>query len=404
MKHFRRFLLSFVCFYIGGFTNEIYCQAPGHVDGPCSLAPAMPATGQTLALNLTNSIPSGGSIIYQSGCSLSNAVASNGNNPVSGNVTAKVWVESYSIFSRTDATPLGGPKYISRHWEITPATNATTATGRVTLYCKQAEFDAYNNAGADNKLPTGPTDISGVGRLRVFKYSGTSSDGTGMPATYGTSAVELFVGQSGIVWNTVNQYWEISLNVTGFSGFFIGAANLVILPVQLSNFTAVKQSNTGVLNWKVPQEENIATYTIERSANGRSFTQIGSVVSLGNITTARSYSFTDASPIKGANYYRLKITEKDGKVSYSEVRLLNWGSQISLALFPNPAKDRATLTGVERGMNIRLLDAVGKLLQAKVATGTTEDLILSGLSKGFYSVQVYGTDEQLLSTVRIVKD
>jgi predicted outer membrane repeat protein len=74
--------------------------------------------------------------------------------PVSGNVTAQVWV---------DATQPGN--YVKRHYQVTPVTsdgitpsaNAGTATGRVTLYFTQQEFDDFNFANT-TQLPKNPTD------------------------------------------------------------------------------------------------------------------------------------------------------------------------------------------------------------------------------------------------------
>lgn len=359
---------------------------------------AAPAT-QPLTLTKTLA-PVNNTTTFDDNCAAIATLLPTGGSPVSGSVTAKLWVNN------TVLTP--GATLIRRHSEITPATNATTATARVTLYIPQADFNSYNDTLAPNtgtSMPSGPNDFSGIANVRIYKYSGTSSDGSGSPNTYNSGdPIIIDPSDNDIIWNTSGSYWEISFPVNGFSGFFVGGSNAVILPVKLTAFTAAKQGSTALLTWKVAQEDNISTYTIERSADGRSFTATGSVASLGNTTAARSYSFTDADVLKGANYYRLKTTEKDGKVSYSDVRLLNFGSTITIALYPNPAKDKATLTGVEAGMSICLLDAVGKVLQVQQATGTTEILLLNGFAKGLYSVQVYSTDGQLLSTARLVKE
>jgi hypothetical protein len=50
---------------------------------------------------------------------------------VTGNITSKVWVDNVQ------------PNYVARRYEINPAADAAT-TGKVTLYFKQADFDAYN--------------------------------------------------------------------------------------------------------------------------------------------------------------------------------------------------------------------------------------------------------------------
>src|SRR5690606_2665244 len=57
---------------------------------------------------------------------------------VSGNTTVKLWVE---------ANP-AAVDFVVRHYEITPDNNADEATGTVTLYFTQDEFEAYNTAHA----------------------------------------------------------------------------------------------------------------------------------------------------------------------------------------------------------------------------------------------------------------
>jgi predicted small secreted protein len=187
-------------------------------------------------------------------------------------------------------------------------------------------------------------------------------------------------------------------------GSLVALADPTILPLQLTGFTATKLANTGTLSWQVAQEENIATYTVERSADGRSFTALGSVASLGNTTSSRTYRYTDVQPVKGANYYRLKITEKDGRVSYSDIRLLNFGDKISIAVYPNPAKSNATLTGVEVGMSIRLLNMTGQVVVSQKAAGNTVNLPLSLLPAGRYQVQVLSAGGQPISSTNLVKE
>jgi alpha-tubulin suppressor-like RCC1 family protein len=335
-------------------------------------------------------------LCFQSACYTGVDVTPNGSSPASGITNARLWVDAAEP---TTITTL----YTRRHYEITPATNATTATGRVTLYALQSEFTNYNNVSTQ-KLPTGPTDAAGEGRLRIYKYSGTSSNGSGLPASYTGTPVVIDPADVDIVWNSTGNYWEISFDVTGFSGFFIGAVNATILPIKLSSFIVAKQGSSSALTWKVTSEENIATYTIERSTDDRSFNQVGSVSSSGNTASSRTYTFTDVLPIKGTNYYRLKMMEKDGKVSYSEIRLLNFGSSIQVALYPNPAKDKVTLTGVEAGMTIRLLDAVGKVMISQKASANTVNVPISTLLTGHYLVQVINSNGTILNTAKLVKE
>ena len=140
-------------------------------------------------------------------------VDATGSNPISGTINAKVWIDSTQQ-----------PFYVKRHYEITPTTNATTATGRITLYFTQAEFDAFNAVNT-KKLPIGATDVTGIANLKIDKRGGTSSNGTGLPITYSGTATAIDPVDADIVWNATGSRWEVTFDVTGFSGFFVGTGS-----------------------------------------------------------------------------------------------------------------------------------------------------------------------------------
>jgi hypothetical protein len=67
-------------------------------------------------------------------------------------------------------------------------------------------------------LPTGTADATGKANLRIEKRTGTSSDGTGNINTYGTAST-IDPADADIIWNATTTRWEVSFDVTGFSGF-----------------------------------------------------------------------------------------------------------------------------------------------------------------------------------------
>jgi minor extracellular serine protease Vpr len=145
---------------------------------------------------------------FTDGCGLIGTLLPNGGTPVSGKTSAKAWIEGAQ-----------SPDFVKRHYEITPATNTSTATGKVTLYFTQQEFNDYN-AASPNDLPVSSTDAAGIANLRIQKYDGTSTNNTGLPNSYTGSNSIIDPVDSDIVWDSTYNYWKVSFNVTGFSGFF----------------------------------------------------------------------------------------------------------------------------------------------------------------------------------------
>ncbi len=112
------------------------------------------------------------------------------------------------------------------------------------------------------------------------------------------------------------------------------AFDAALLPVRLLSFAAVKDGNTVKVSWKSAEEINSSEYIVQRSADGISFTNIGTITAKG---FASDYSFTDANPLTGSNFYRLKQVDKDGKFVYSKVVKINFTKLPGIRISPNPA-------------------------------------------------------------------
>jgi hypothetical protein len=112
----------------------------------------------------------------------------------------------------------------------------------------------------------------------------------------------------------------------------------VILAVSNLSFTAQKQGNTVQLDWKTTTEINNDHFDVERSKDGINWQVIGTVKGHGNSSTPIQYNYTDALPLNGINYYRLKQTDADGKFTYSQVKTVQFTGQWLVKLYPNPVK------------------------------------------------------------------
>lgn len=85
------------------------------------------------------------------------------------------------------------------------------------------------------------------------------------------------------------------------------------MPVTIVNFTATPNASDVKLNWVVAEQINISSdYTVEWSTDGKHF-QLGILPA----TNTSSYIMLHKKPATGLNYYRLKILENDGRVSFT---------------------------------------------------------------------------------------
>jgi hypothetical protein len=234
-----------------------------------------PTTNNTAVTASTLNDNGGTPIIFQDQSGVISEIQPFGSSPVTGQITAKVWVNTSGYGS-----------YLNRNLEITPQTNPNTATGKVTIYFTQAEFDAYN-ATSTTDLPSNPTDAVGKSNLKIDKYSGTSSDNSGNPASYGTSPVIIDPDDTDIVWNTSLNRWEVSFQVNGFSGFFIkGFVNPCVTALTITSTTDDISSGT------ITKEANATTGTI---------TATNKITGTANVTYRAGKSITLDAGFKADN-------------------------------------------------------------------------------------------------------
>jgi hypothetical protein len=274
--------------------------------------------------------------------------------------------------------------YVQRHYDIEPATGAATATGTITLTFTQAEFNAYNIArGSLPALPIGAADATGIGNLVVTQYHGTGT----APGNYTGAPVMINPANANIVWNATQSRWEVTFNVTGFSGFYVQTTSGT-LPVKLLRFTAGKTAGINLLKWTSTEEINTDNFEVERNT-GNGFVKIGFVKAAGNSGLEKQYAFEDRQPFDGTNHYRLKMVDKDGHAEYSKTVTVQSDGRTGISIYPNPVQSKLFVEGAANGISYQIKNASGQV----VTTGrlnTTEGISLATLSTGIYILVVNG--------------
>jgi fibronectin-binding autotransporter adhesin len=253
------------------------------------------------------------------------------------------------------------------------------------------------------------------GNLRVAKASSPS----GPWSTAGGAGVFTPADPSGY---TTSAAASTTINSTSF--FALASTNKVDnpltgtppvpLPVTLVQFAAVRQGAAVRLAWATAAEQNSAYFVVQRSDNGRTFSDLQRVAAQGNSAGRHEYTALDAAPLAGLSYYRLHQVDTDGKAAYSPVATVRFDEQQSatpaLVAYPNPATAQgfrvlATNLGTTGG-TVRVFDNVGRLvLTHTAAAGTTEAAIepKQPLVSGLYFVTWQTADGQKLTTKVVVE-
>jgi Leucine-rich repeat (LRR) protein len=306
-----------------------------------------------------------------------------GVNALTGDVLCKVTIDP--VVASYNNQP-----YVQRHYDIVPAVNPATATATVKLYFTQADFDNFNASpahGAD--LPTGPADAAGIANLRVYQYHGFST--TSLPGSYSGPAVEIDPADANIAWNNNGQYWEVSFDVNGFSGFFVSSLNSALLPVKLVSFSGKLLGSSGQLQWITANENNSKSFELQRSLNGINFTAIVTIPAAGTSTDNLTYQYTDKPLTETVYYYRLKMIDRDGHYTYSSLIRLNYAKDLGgPVIYPNPAKEFIYIKNLPlvNTLNLNLMDMSGRILRTYIVQKNSAEIKLNikGLAAGIYQL------------------
>jgi hypothetical protein len=161
-------------------------------------------------------------------------------------------------------------------------------------------------------------------------------------------------------------------------------------------FTAVYNSRKKavIVRWQ-HQEAGIQTYIAQRSADNKTWIDIGLQQVDGN-TKTRSFYFEDKKPAVGENHYRLKCIYPDGRSTYSLNVMVIIGSMLnSWVIYPVPVGDLLTLEyrgteSIKGVLNIFIQQSSGRII-TRLRYSSLNTLIripVDNLGKGMYDIRI----------------
>ena len=166
-------------------------------------------------------------------------------------------------------------------------------------------------------------------------------------------------------------------------------------PVSIVNLKTFVFENQVKTTWQTATEINTDYFNVQRSIDGKEFSNIGTVKAAGNSTISSNYLYTDLDAAKtnaSILYYRLQSIDKDGSSSYSRVVSvqLNNNNFPLITISPNPVKDHATIHfnhPIEKG-TISVYDEAGNKVYDKAINTPLEyyTFNVQNLKTGIYIV------------------
>jgi hypothetical protein len=175
-----------------------------------------------------------------------------------------------------------------------------------------------------------------------------------------------------------------------------------VLALAWGSFSAEKIGNAALLKWSTLQEINTARFVIERSKDGIHFNQIGQLTASGNTSGVTFYNLSDVAPLSGNDYYRISEIDRDGKILYSEVKMVSFDfAPATVIISPNPAKDHLNISvaGNKEALHLALVNSVGQVVSTTIMKDEYNSIPVHAIPSGVYYLKITGGN---ISTVRKV--
>ena len=148
----------------------------------------------------------------------------------------------------------------------------------------------------------------------------------------------------------------------------------ILLPIDLLSFTGQCNNSNIVLAWTTSSETNNDYFTIERSADGINWNEIGTVKSAGNSSINQNYSFTAGETTDAISYFRLKQTDIDGNFQYFNIIQVDNCNKVltGVNIYPNPSNGISLFGTINLKTNeaysVVIYDAAGNMISRSIST------------------------------------
>ncbi len=254
------------------------------------------------------------------------------------------------------------------------------------------------------KLTLPLTSVYNLGYYSIKLTSGTNNVTIGVgysfPLGLVNSTADLVLAKYGTAWSAISSSPVITGDVnTGVladnttltlsniaTQLVIGSVNsATALPVKLKSLIGINIGNQNQLNWESANEENLASYQVERLGTiGNQWELLATIASKG---TSSTYQFIDKNTKGSLSIYRLKLIDNNGTFTYSKRVDIHVNSKKKVTGYPNPF---GASVNIDLGLipnsplAYRILDINGKCIQKGIITEKVTLLPTTALPTGNY--------------------
>ena len=175
-----------------------------------------------------------------------------------------------------------------------------------------------------------------------------------------------------------------------------------VLDISLGTVTARNIGTRNQVHWNSLDEAAGDVYEVEKSSNGTAFSFLASVAAKG---VPSSYNIVDEKPFIGKTFYRLKLINNSGKLSYSPiVSAVMESTNILVKVYPNPVKDRLVIVAGNSMLNtsVDIVTVSGIVLKTVQLITPQTTIDLRAIPAGVYTLRY--REGKTIRSVKVIKE
>lgn len=281
---------------------------------------------------------------------------------------------------------VAGDSFTAEYFQVDPNSSYSVASKDASLsIISRCEYWILDRTHGTTSTPvTLSWDVTSCGvnsldALVVARWDGTTwrnHNKTAIAGTIGTGAKGFITSET----------------VTSFSPFTLASTSSANpLPLTLLHFKAQLSKEVVELAWQTAESTTPANFVVEKTTDLKTFQPVETAIKSSNQV---SYKATDLAPFSGTSYYRLKLTDEHGIITYSSLVSISYDRALQYALHPNPFADSFEIAfqqvDQEKEVSIQIIDMSGRIITPTSIDFNTSNvrIDMSGLPRGLYTVQL----------------
>ena len=177
-----------------------------------------------------------------------------------------------------------------------------------------------------------------------------------------------------------------------------------VVPIIGLTINGKNNGKVNIINFATIAEINTNHFEVERSENGIIFNTISqNIIPKGNSVSGADYNFTDNN-ILPIGYYRIKVKDNDGKVTYSDIIFIKAQKTEKLfTIINNPAINNLRIAfNNYKNAQIILSNSIGQIVyKSNNIDASIFSIDVSKFAKGIYNLMVIANGKQQVEKVLV---